>query len=385
MKIKHFLSFFFCTLSLIPCWAELLSSPTWGFTVDLPEGFQLIEKDGNSAFIFQHTMMDVTTVLYGYPLTRYKNAEETMVGALNAIGAEGEAYPVIWRNTECFLGQFYMGERGNSDMGWAFSVTLPEQKGIFLLLTYCNEQYFEDYQQFLLSIVDSVCIDRGSFYEPGPVTSFAFPSEGEKEIVLQIEDQTIRTKMDISDIEANQFVIEREYAVLTLYQSSELWKEAWQRYYRMIYRDTYKRLLYASFDIQNALLNKLYEKPDIDIDYELSNTLLHWTQTFSYERNVGDSDFAPVPSMLVGGGSDCDSRSMLLTVLLSQMNYKTMLFVSATYSHAIFGIDIPGDGARIAFGGNNYLLGETTAKVDLGLIASDMADTKQWIPISGIQ
>ena len=39
------------------------------------------------------------------------------------------------------------------------------------------------------------------------------------------------------------------------------------------------------------------------------------------------------------------------------------------------------NGAKIDVAGNSYLLGETTAKVDFGLIASNLNDTSKWINI----
>ena len=39
------------------------------------------------------------------------------------------------------------------------------------------------------------------------------------------------------------------------------------------------------------------------------------------------------------------------------------------------------DIVKIDVAGNSYLLGETTAKVDFGLIASNLNDTSKWINI----
>ena len=63
------------------------------------------------------------------------------------------------------------------------------------------------------------------------------------------------------------------------------------------------------------------------------------------------------------------------------MNIKSTLFVSTEYSHAIVGAVLDKNGAKIDVAGNSYLLGETTAKVDFGLIASNLNDTSKWINI----
>ena len=55
--------------------------------------------------------------------------------------------------------------------------------------------------------------------------------------------------------------------------------------------------------------------------------------------------------------------------------------VSHEYSHAMLAVDVPGGGQRFEFNGKKYLVGETTAKVGLGMIASTMADWKKWMGI----
>jgi len=155
----------------------------------------------------------------------------------------------------------------------------------------------------------------------------------------------------------------------------------------MIYRDSYLRLQKAAFTLYNQLYPIAKKKDPENPNRELAQILLTWTQGFDYEREKTASDFANLPSIIAGGGSDCDSRSMLLAVLLAQMHCKTMMFVSAEYSHAIFGIAVtgqPGKNAHIDVDEISYLLGETTAKVDIGMIAKDLSDSSKWIPIEGI-
>jgi len=63
------------------------------------------------------------------------------------------------------------------------------------------------------------------------------------------------------------------------------------------------------------------------------------------------------------------------------MNIKSQLFISTVFSHSVFGSDVSGKGARLDFEGTAYLLGETTASVDIGLIAREMNDSTKWFAI----
>jgi hypothetical protein len=137
----------------------------------------------------------------------------------------------------------------------------------------------------------------------------------------------------------------------------------------VIFRDSYNRLKAPAFAIFDAL------QPKNEAD-RLS-TLLSWVQNFPYARNFYTSDFTPLPDVLTGEGSDCDSRAMLLAILMHHMGSDTALFVSDVYKHALLGIAIDMEGAKI----EKYLIAETTAPVAPGLIAQDMSKIENWFPV----
>ena len=106
-----------------------------------------------------------------------------------------------------------------------------------------------------------------------------------------------------------------------------------------------------------------------------------WTQDFDYQRKQDSSDFNDLSSVLQNLGSDCDSRALLLCVLMEHYGVRTELFISGIYSHALFGVDLPYPGARITVDGTDWLLCETTAPVDMGLVAKEHSETANWIPV----
>ncbi|MFC2289549.1 MAG: hypothetical protein ACFNKF_07970 [Treponema lecithinolyticum] len=370
---------------------EQLHSPTWGYYIDIVEGFELSNKHGKENYQFAHSLFPATLVIQSWEKGRYKNAEQALQTSLQKLKAAGDVQKIQWRSNECALSLFDMQLAGVPCRGWAACAPLETNKGLTMILCYCPSQNFESLQQLIVSTIDAFSSGASGLHESGIFTSYAYPKQGDKAIALNVGGKKVQTFIDQCDIEASEFLIEREYAVLTAFASSPLWKKAWQRYYRMIYRDSYKRLEKAAFSIHNALIEdkinntvKNNTKNQSDSDKVLAQTLLSWVQNFPYEREQNSSDFTALPAILTGKASDCDSRALLLAVLMSQMNYKTMMFVSAEYSHALFGIDIPGKGARLEENGIRYLLGETTGKVDIGLVPQDMSDMSKWIAISGL-
>ncbi len=119
--------------------------------------------------------------------------------------------------------------------------------------------------------------------------------------------------------------------------------------------------------------------------YKIRAGTLSWVQTFNYERAAtkNESDFTSLPASLCGKGSDCDSRSMLVSALLNYTGIDTAILISREYSHAVVVTDIPAPGQTFTMeNGREYIFGETTSKVTWGMIAQDHADRKKWIPVT---
>ena len=373
-KIIYCLILFFVGISV--SFAEILNSPTWGYSVDLPEEFVLVDKNGADSYMFENAFVSSTVILKAYKKEKFSSSLEAMETVMKQLGAEFECAESYWRNTDCIISQFAFNLGGASNTGWAVSSLLQDSKGYVVMLCYTPTDVFYDLEQFVISCVDSLCIDYGSYYSPGPLTSFAFPKGEIQNHTVEIAGEKINFTLDSSDIEADRFVVEREYSVLSLYQDSEMWVEAWQRYYRQVYKNAYSRLKIAAFNIYNRLIKTCKsENPEI----ELAQKLLSWTQGFDYVRDFTSTDFTPITASITGTGSDCDSRAMLLACLLHHMNYDTCLFVSAEFSHSLFGIVLDKSGAKINIDGRQFLLGETTAQVDIGLVPANMNQTDKWI------
>ena len=365
--------------------AEVFSVPDWGYSLDLPEGFIMTNVQDDARFQLQHSALPIEILIASYNSERYNTARAAMEGVFSQLQAEYAIDDVIWRNETQAVATFSLYMNNTLQSGWAVAVVLPANVGTAVFVCYTPEEVFADCEQILISCLDSICIDRGSNFEAGIFTQYAFPSEGDVEIELDIAGKKIKTSLDAVDLIANEFVIQREYALLEFYGDSNLWKEAWQRYYRLIYRDSYGRFKKMAFDIHSKLYPDIRRTTSDNNEFIFAQMLLTWVQGFEYERIPFGTDFAPLPSIVSGAGSDCDSRSMLLCVLLDQMNYDTMLFVSPEYGHSIFGVNLEGAGARIPVGEKSYLVGETTAPVNLGQIAQGQSDLDKWIHIEGLQ
>ena len=371
--------------------AEIISSQNYQFAIDLPEGFVLSDTDGNgTAYEFTHSVLPIQTAVRLYESSRYASAYSALSDSLHKLSGTGELSNFNWRNTQSSIAQFTLEPfPSQRQYGWGLAIPIPAVNSILVILAYTPENIGDSLDPILLSILDSVYTDRGSYFTAGPVTSFAFPATESQSVDLCIYDDTvIQTQIQKDDAEANKFVIEREFSILqtffTIKELSPYLMESYKRYYRLIFRDGYDRLKQASFDIYNHL-NETLNTDGITIEQEreqqILTILLDWVQNMQYGRDLSGSDFTPLPLVLQGQKSDCDGRVMLLAVLLTHMNFKTALFVSPEKGHAILGVACDLPGFKFSVDGIEYLMCETIENVTPGLIPQNMSDPNVWLVV----
>ncbi len=385
--MKRFIAIaFLILLAVFTASAELVANDKFGWIIDFPEGFKY--EDGSadeSSLLFKHTMLDIEAFVKIWPEESYKSALEAIDGTYAKLSASGEVENVKWRGRDCAVGNLEMNLDG-AKSGSSVCIPLPEKKGWFTMAAYSSSEHAFDLQQVIFSLLDSIMIDRGSQREPGIITTFAFPREKAKKVTLEIKGKKIQTQIDEIDNEASQFVVDREFAVFKFFSTGPLWKEAWLRFYRMIAKDGFLRVKQASFDIY-AALDPLARKEDPENPQAaIAQFLLTWTQNFPYQQKSSSpdkADFTNVALTLTGDGSDCDSRSMLIMLLLKDMNIDSCMFISVDYSHAIAGVNLSGkEGQTITVDGVDYLVGETTDKgVTWGMLLATMQDRSKWFPV----
>lgn len=381
-KLFYFLFIIFAITSY--SFSEQITDRDFGFSLDIPEGFEIADytEDGMS-YVFSHPNIPVTLVM---KLTEEKNAKsaaEVLNINLKKLNASGETDSFKWNGTVCGISNFSMSLDDNYS-GWAVSAPVKIQDYYVILLCYAPESK-KGCDQFIISTINSLSINNEYLNTPGIITSYAFPPEESESVLLKIGGKEIKTSLDKSDEEAAKFVIDLEYSVLNLYANHKMWKEAWQRYYRMIYRDNAGRLQQTAKNIYDSIYPELKKSKPQDADIKYAQALLSWVQTFGYERAQSkiESDFTSLPASIKGKGSDCDSRSMLVSVLLNYTGIDTAMLISREYSHAVVVTDIPAPGQTFTMeNGREYLFGETTARVTWGMLAQDQADRTKWIPVT---
>ena len=381
MKTKKI--FFLSLLSIIcaSVFSVPLYSPTWGFRVDLPEGYEYSGGDRKDRFSFESAFgSQFDLVVYSAAQGRaYANVEALAGDVQRRLDNKGDMDTFEYNHKKIAIMQLSFlnpgaGGRAVSMSGWALCMELgsPNQGALLLAMAYGPSER-NDLEILHFSALDSIAPEEADRFAPGPITEFSYPRETLTEKPVFGFD--LKARFYDEDAEAAQALVDREFRVLQRYANAPNWKDAWTRFYRAIYRDSFSRLEDLAFHIER----KINIPPRENRDF--ADQVLKWVQSFAYERDLMGSDFVNLVSAATEGRGDCDSRAMLWAVILNQANINSAIMVSRNYSHAMGLADLPGAGARFEIEGKKYLVAETTANVSIGLIGETVSEVSEWLGI----
>jgi hypothetical protein len=386
----------FVTLAAAPSAAVPIASSTWGFSLDPPEGYTLSGGDGRNDFSFVSSF-GTTLRLTVYPNSSSLESQagefERKLGAI----AGRHAFDYHGRRALVSTLRFTGGAANGRSSGWAFYVELnsagPRGNGSArppILAAAAYGPPGDQYQLLHLSALDSIVPAAEDRLRPGPITEFSYPAGERKRYPLAFtagagETSAVEAWFREGDAKAAQSLIDREFAVFKQYVDSKDWREAWKRFYRAIYRDSFDRLKNAAFILERLWNTDGGAGSRKREARNLAEQTLRWVQGFKYERNLTGSDFVNLISAAREGRGDCDSRAMLFAIILEQAGIPAAMMVSREFGHAMGLADIEGEGARFPFreGGknHNWMVAETTARVGIGRIEQNQSEIAKWLEI----
>ncbi|MCL2044187.1 MAG: hypothetical protein FWG89_08615 [Treponema sp.] len=368
--MKHcllFLFFFPVVLFAVP-----LHSPTWGFRLDLPEGYEYADGNNFDRFSFlgpYGAHFDI--VVYNGV---YRNIEHMMQDVNRRLSNSGDNDLFEYENRAAAIIELTMPNHA----GWGLALELAGSAAgntpLLLALAYAPLS-IEHVDLFHLSALDSIAPTMAEMRRPGPIMEFTHPRGEHRQTA--IAGTGLNALVRENDAEAAQELVDREFTLLTYYQGDSRWQEAWIRFYRMIYRDSWDRVSDAVFRLERSMNVGAEDRSDS----AFAERALTFVQGFSYERDFDGSDFVNLVTAVTEGRGDCDSRAMLWAMILTQANIPAGIMVSRNHSHAMGLADIPGTGARFEADGIRWLVAETTESVDIGLISADMSDVESWLAV----
>lgn len=375
---KAFLLIIFIFTVLTGVYSDQVRNGEWGYYLNPPRGWSVVD-DRPDAIAFADPSGTAVIQVFSFPAEAFEGSSGIAEYVVSQLNAEGDQAEFSYNGSTGVFADLTF-DAGLPARGMFFFFEAPG--GDYAVQTFTGADNLEDYADFMFSALDSFSPGDEGMTAPGPLAQF-LRSPGEREILegtITLRGSELPFTYPAEDLQLSREVIDREARILTEYDPrktpEEDWKAAWKRYYRMVYRNSYSRLKPAA-DIIRSYFGA-HETPR----EEIPAILLTWLQGFEFVQSGGISDLESPLSSLINRRGDCDSLALTFLILLDHLGIDGALFVSMEYGHAIAGVDIPGEGARIEAGGTDYLVAELTDDVRLGLIDQTMADPAGWIGIT---
>lgn len=357
-------------------WGEQYYLEEGDYSINVPVTWRLYDSSdlSNISFIADDQAGILQISYYeGDQFDRVDDMHRYFVEGLETGESDSSRLPYLeW---DALITDLTFNSDGNDFRGWF--LFLEGDLRDYQVLVFSPVGDYEAAFPYILSCLDSFSPGREALKQPGIISQMFYDpraAQYEKKTLL-FGERAFVFDYDPFELEASQIVIEREAPLLTNFKSGSPQAElAWDRYYKLIYRDNYSRLK----NVYRAMESLLDGMGDLD----KARALLGWLQSFRYGSSGTFSDLMSPLASIVEETGDCDSLALAYLILLDYAGIDGLLLVSEVYGHAMAAVDVDGQGIAYPLGEKNYLVAEMTKEVGLGQMVADMADFSQWQAVS---
>ena len=150
---------------------------------------------------------------------------------------------------------------------------------------------------------------------------------------------------------------------------------------RTVWAEVYKRVYNFSVpEMKNVLegFNKIFITEKLTANDKVQ-FVITFVQNITYGRPGGALDLFPPIGTLAYRYGDCDTKSLLLYVILEKMGIDCAMLWSFNYKHAMLGIKVSARGNYLTTNGKKYYFLETTyPNWNIGDLPPEFNNTRLW-------
>jgi len=150
---------------------------------------------------------------------------------------------------------------------------------------------------------------------------------------------------------------------------------------RVVWAEVYRRVFNHSVPQMKSVLegfNKIFIKENFGVKDKVY-FVITFVQNIPYERPGGVLDLFPPLGTLAYRYGDCDSKAILLYVILEKMGVDCAMLWSYNYKHAMLGVQFSGRGEFLTKNGKKYYFLETTyPRWSIGELPPEFNNTRFW-------
>lgn len=152
-------------------------------------------------------------------------------------------------------------------------------------------------------------------------------------------------------------------------------------YTKLIWHEIYKRIYWQAYDKFDSILNgfdEVFRKERMS-DRDKVYFMISFVQNIEYKRPGGELDILPPLGTLATRFGDCDTKALLLYIILERAGVDCIMYWSFQYRHAMLGVALNSSGNYKKHQGKKYFFVETTYPGwGIGDIDPEMDDLSFW-------
>ena len=152
-------------------------------------------------------------------------------------------------------------------------------------------------------------------------------------------------------------------------------------YTKLIWHEIYKRIYWQAYDKFDNILNgfdEIFSKEKMN-NRDKVYFIISFVQNIEYKRPGGELDILPPLGTLATRFGDCDTKALLLYIILEKAGVDCVMYWSFQYKHAMLGVALNSSGNYKKHNGKKYYFVETTYPGwDIGDIDPEMDDLSFW-------
>ncbi|MBN2353541.1 MAG: hypothetical protein JXD23_13290 [Spirochaetales bacterium] len=413
MKKPALFVIFFAALA-VAAGAAQYASKEFHYSITLPSGWETSDASDPSQVVFANSDDDAAVVVGVFEAEPGLSSEELLQAVVDRLRLKGARQAIDYKGYRAVGGSFQFlmkGARLSADL-----IVFNTDSYYIMIMGSSLKSTYKKNRDDIKAFFDSFTLDAGALeaesrdnVEPqsATVTASSKTSTASAETSETSEkSKEYAMKVGWGDLESSfTFATPDYYAAVkegqAIIASGDPWgyygvdtetdphytETFWARFFQDMYDRNYVRVQ----SMVNWFRTKAGEKGWSG--YELAVEVIKCVQAIPYERPyqvVGDKSqaaavldyFTPNEVAWYDKG-DCDTKSMLLIMILRQLGYDLVLYFSESYQHAMAGINLNAKGTYKTLSGKKYYFIEVTYPGwNIGDLPEEFGDPAQWTVVS---
>ncbi|MBI2390535.1 MAG: hypothetical protein HYV09_13175 [Deltaproteobacteria bacterium] len=144
----------------------------------------------------------------------------------------------------------------------------------------------------------------------------------------------------------------------------------------------YKKLITRTDDDVRVIAKRFRARADAaKLDaVQLTDLALSYVQQIPYEIPEDPFGLRPPPLVISKRKGDCDSKALLLYMILNELGIEAVILSSKAHAHTMIGVPLPTNGTAFRWKSRKYAFAEVTAKgAPLGYLPPELSSPNDWV------